>query len=1787
MNKNIKSLFLLTTIVFLLIGVSAVSAADTTSNDTVTTSTVDSQPSEVTSTYASDNSNNDNIISSEKQVVTKSSEKTSVKKDNTNTKTSKKTETKTIKKEDSTNYYVSDSTGSDDNDGSSQDKAFKTIQKAVNLTTSSGVYNIYIGEGTYKGVGNTNLTISGDNTINFIGAGINKTVFDGEAKYDIQYNGFYWGSSPVWYSYVNGSGNWFMNITTGNGKISISNLTMQQGWVKGGSSIAAYKIAPVDNYATLSINNVYFYQNHCGVGTVRNRETGTLYINNSVFDGNRKSDSTGNEGILYNNGTAVVENTIFENNYARWGSVTNDRILKINNCTIRNNYGYDGTSTYKYGSAIATNTGSADFYNPYGMDGLKTEVTNCTFINNDQSDIWQGQGDLLVENNNFINSTGIYISGSKLNMSVSINITNNTFTNVQGSALTVSMTSTAKPAIAIRSVAAGYNLTIEDNVIDAPDTINGKAMDIKGYATIKNNTMNNVINLAGSNVTVINNTVYSVGSYAITETSSNKNNVIANNTLYSAILSGDNAIKASSDTLIGDNLPKSNTYIVTEDNYSDFFDENGIIKTSSVTNGSILLFSGNLTNKNIVFENVKLYIGNNDSALLINSTIATQNNSKVSINGLTFNNYDNQKGYVVLFNTTGNTLNSTTINVETNSTIHAVTLASDDNLVTQSTINVAGPSNNIDWTQTVRFADTIGVVIIGNNNYLNSSTINVKAQPNGQSWGTVDGVDIQSTSSDLTSNTVIYNTHINVEGDQYAYALNVQNAQDISTSMTYFNATSNNYACGIQVTGAAVNNTIAGYVYANAPVMAYGAYITSMGAGGVVNTNLTKLYIQNVTAPYATGVTIEGVANTTVSDATYNVYGDKVTGLELSNTENVTANKLTVITYNTNENSTLVSLNQATNANITNNRFTTDNGKGVLVFNSTNDNITNNYININNILSGDEAVELNISEDIIVANNIPKSIIISDDTYDLYFDENSTLNVSADIISIGDKLTNKVLYMNTNASFYNPYDTTMYNTTFAFIGNNTRDVYMYGLKFDNTNKTAIIINSTANSKRLYFLNGFINASGDNLTVINKISSNSVYFQFRNSEAIVNSDSSATFFSYTAGSSYIPEISYSDITVNAKEVSKVVQAIGSCSIYFNHNNIYQTGDIISTINGSIKTEYTDGFSYNNITAVGNNVALITIDSGSSAQDRIIYNNINITSTNPVTVINITSAKYALVNNNVIIVNANNNDLPLISINSSNPDISWWGSTQYTDVSKNYIQSLDVVGNSAAVVTNGTVYNNIPLADSQYETIITVETVDTTKINNTITIYVTYTDVFGNPITGNITVKADDEVVGTLTESGSITAALPENKNYTITVESNATEKYNANSVETTVEVFKLNTITTANPVTGTLKELVDFTATVVDENGDNVNGGYVVFYINGELLTDAKGNVLYATVNNGTAKVSVKSINAWLKDTNVTAEYLGNDVYEASDVSDNATVTIDLRTPTVTILTDKTTLKAGEKILIIVHVTDGDKVVNQGRVAFKLNGITLKDSEGNPIIVKVVNGIATLEYTIPKGYSAKSYNLTVVYGGSDYSRGEENSTITLVKTNTHIDANIVETSNGTSMIKISVLDQDNNPLARDTKVTVKVNGITIHSAVVAENGTAYLDLGSIRKAGNYNITVISGENNAYESSARNITYIKGSTQIKTHVNATITTPVDNKASVAVKIYDNDNNLVTGNTKVSVKVNGITQLSNQVATNGVLDVNITTPNKTGDNILTVIAGETSIYASSTQNVTFKVE
>ncbi|WP_303236000.1 beta strand repeat-containing protein, partial [Methanosphaera cuniculi] len=578
-----------------------------------------------------------------------------------------KTEVKEVKKDEVVNnYYVSDLTGSDSNSGT-QTSPFKTIQKAIStVNTNKQNANIYL-NGQFKGLGNTNLTVPGDLYINFIGVG--NSSIDGEVNYTIKTvldeGEYYWGSTPIWYPYNNDTGNWAMNITKGKGLITINNLTIKNCWSPGNSSISAYPTATVDNYGNLAVNNVSFIFNHAGVGAgIRNNNGSNLNVTDSLFEENRKSSSTGNYGVgIYNNGTAIIINSTFQKNYARWGTITNDKNLTIINSTIRDNIGYDGGSTYKTGSGITINTASTDFYSNSTVENIITVVDGCTFRNNDQLDISADKGNLNLINNIFNQSTGVVTPSGDVNFTH--NIINNTFDSPITSTLYTSL-SNKDPQLITLQLRFNKYLIENNTVLNMNGSTSNALLIVADNAVIQNNTFTRKIQIMGNNNQVImNNITTTQDTYAVNIIQGYKNNNISSNYLSTTSLKGNAAVDyLGSANIISNNTPITTMILVDDNVFYKFFDDDGNLRPEYNMINQIEI-SGNLTNKNININQDLQISQRNKDIKLENITINANNNLK--LNGLKIENTNEQP--IVVLNNDNNIITNTTLKTNGNNTI--------------------------------------------------------------------------------------------------------------------------------------------------------------------------------------------------------------------------------------------------------------------------------------------------------------------------------------------------------------------------------------------------------------------------------------------------------------------------------------------------------------------------------------------------------------------------------------------------------------------------------------------------------------------------------------------------------------------------------------------------------------------------------------------------------------------------------------------------------------------------------------------------------------------------------------------------------------------------------------------------------------------------------------------------------------------------------------------------------------------------------------------------------------
>jgi cell division protein FtsI/penicillin-binding protein 2 len=74
------------------------------------------------------------------------------------------------------------------------------------------------------------------------------------------------------------------------------------------------------------------------------------------------------------------------------------------------------------------------------------------------------------------------------------------------------------------------------------------------------------------------------------------------------------------------------------------------------------------------------------------------------------------------------------------------------------------------------------------------------------------------------------------------------------------------------------------------------------------------------------------------------------------------------------------------------------------------------------------------------------------------------------------------------------------------------------------------------------------------------------------------------------------------------------------------------------------------------------------------------------------------------------------------------------------------------------------------------------------------------------------------------------------------------------------------------------------------------------------------------------------------------------------------------------------------------ITDGNKLINTGKVVFKVNGKTVKDVNGKVIYAKVINNTVSMEYALPESYNVGSYNLTAVFIAGGYDKLVDTKTV---------------------------------------------------------------------------------------------------------------------------------------------------------------------------------------------------
>ncbi|RAP44445.1 MAG: hypothetical protein BZ136_08820 [Methanosphaera sp. rholeuAM74] len=331
--------------------------------------------------------------------------------------------------------------------------------------------------------------------------------------------------------------------------------------------------------------------------------------------------------------------------------------------------------------------------------------------------------------------------------------------------------------------------------------------------------------------------------------------------------------------------------------------------------------------------------------------------------------------------------------------------------------------------------------------------------------------------------------------------------------------------------------------------------------------------------------------------------------------------------------------------------------------------------------------------------------------------------------------------------------------------------------------------------------------------------------------------------------------------------------------------------------------------------------------------------------------------------------------------------------------------------------------------------------------------------------------------------------------------------------------KDNTKIIVNSVKGIIGEKLIFTAKVTDTNNNPVPNGYVLFKLNGITIKEngkltGSNNPLKVYVTNGVASTTVTADLNMRYAQNLTAVYSGSSVYDASR-SNDAKAQLSQRNASIVVSSNVKTIKQGQTLTITARVYDttGGKrsstliPFDDEFVYFKVNGITLKDSEGNMQKVKVVNGTATIKYTIPLGLSGvtdgktfniKNHTILAGYYNKNYQAEVRNtSTFQVERSNITITITNATVNNKTHKLSLTATIKDylGNKVLGPNKCVVKINGATLKSGnkpiyYFANNGVLSIKDVTIPSYNNYKtIEIVTQDRLSYKSQRNTTNTIK--------------------------------------------------------------------------------------------------
>ena len=1262
-------------------------------------------------------------------------------------------------------------------------------------------------------------------------------------------------------------------------------------------------------------------------------------------------------------------------------------------------------------------------------------------------------------------------------------------------------------AISMAVVITGVGNVFDNNTIVAGGFSTQWGGGVVNNQTFRNNKLlNGGMTAVFANSTYINNTI----SGGLT---------VSNSTVENNIVKGTTTIRGTSQ------LRNNNLTNIT---VSDKLAVNSIIENNNIT-GLVQVTQGNITLKNNVIassENLALNVktSNNtiinniitagpkagDDAVVIDKTTNTYENNTpetgvvYNITDGTYSNFFDADGNILTNVTDYSKLNFQGVFNNKNFIIKnkKVTITGEDALLNNGTITVSDDS--LVWISDIQM------------NTENANAIVLNTQKN-----KINNVNITHTGVSTTilvngDNTLISNVNIIKNNEQADSSLNVIEITSSNNNINNvnINATSNGEVKAIVFTA---NNKITNNIVKSNTINIKASKATAIALNGDINlTALNSNTIKLETTEDAQGILINGnTNNNTISSNKINITSDNnAKGIIAANAtqtglkEEIQSNQISI----TSKNAAGITVNFADkymNAVISSNKIlinTTQQVNGIY-FNGENLTTRGNTINVTSQqnIADNSAITLvgkNIISNGYTINAINASALIITDSDNVLINSSNSMSNSTNPIEVVNSNNVEIVRLTANTT-----------------SNNT-------IELKNV-KNSSVINSTLIGNETYGGDTSVSqdANCENITLLGNtptiyILKNDTYNQLFDKNGLLN-------ITYTNGTEiYLKSDIYG---VNIK-INEYIPIINKGNYTFYNTTISYIGDM--------KTGYQ--LRLENINIINTNKTAFILNITSSNEITLMYSNIKVTGEQPAFIAMTTegntyrstlSLLYSNVtvegvNPTVVKLNGYSNTTSLQStfhLTYSNVTLKGENKTIFADSEKGSLDfttnNITITGKDILMLKN----NDSSLSFRGNNLIMTADNV--VLLNET-----NYTASRASFTNNNITITAKNPVVVMTTERNNSQYTITGN-NINVTVDTplngrtpliyalGSTASRNAiNVTDSQGESILGNEAIVAKSVSGNTPDapfhvFVNVTNSTLKYNQDgNITLSLYSLYnqtVSGTYTVDVNGETY--KVENGT-KITVP-VNVKAHSITLTMNYVDPEGIYSSVENNTQTLNI-LKGDAQIQVTVNSEIYAGQSITLTAVISDNGELIKDGYVAFKLNGVTLKDANGNRIKVRVINGVATLIYTIPSNYAAKDYLLTAVFSNGNYDRVEVNQTVTIIPSNVFIQPTSVYYENGKLMIKADIKDAiTNKDVAVRTKVTLKINGKTFVDRMVIENGTITIAQDIKLSNGIKTLTIISGPNKKYNVNEIKVNFMVQNTPVKQSKNATQITANDNlKAKV---------------------------------------------------------------------------